>query len=257
MTTLITGASGGLGAEFANLFAADGYNLILIARRLEKLTELKNELEKQYNISVSVFSCDLSEQSAAQKVFDFVQNQNISVDILVNNAGFGDWAFFAESNLQKQQMMMQLNMYTLTTLTHLFLPQMISKKCGRILNVASVAGFMPGPKMAVYYASKAFVRSFTESLSVELKKTKSGVTVTALCPGPVSTDFWNRAEADKSSLSKRVLFADSKKVARYGYKSLMKGKVIALPNFSTRLFVFLAKILPARVVRNLVYLIQK
>ena len=257
MNALITGASGGLGAEFAKLFAADGYNLILVARRLEKLNELKTELENNYGINVFVFSSDLSEATAAQKVFDFVQSQNLSVDILVNNAGFGDWAFFSDSNLQKQQMMINLNIYTLTTLTHLFLPQMISKKSGRILNVASIAGFMPGPKMSVYYASKAFVRSFTEALSVELKKTKSGVTITALCPGPVSTDFWNRAEADKSSLSKRVLFADSKKVARFGYKKLMKGKVIALSNFSTRIFVFLAKILPANMVRNLVYYFQK
>ena len=125
-TVLITGASGGLGYEFARLFANDGYNLILVARRLEKLNEIKSELEKEYNITVTVFSCDLSEQISAQKVYDFVKSQNTFVDILVNNAGFGDWGFFSESNLQKQQMMMQLNMYTLTTLTHLFLPQMIS-----------------------------------------------------------------------------------------------------------------------------------
>ena len=257
MNALITGASGGLGAEFAKLFAADGYNLILIARRLEKLNELKTELENNYGISVTVFSSDLSEETAAQKVFDFVQSQNLSIDILVNNAGFGDWAFFSDSNLQKQQMMINLNIYTLTTLTHLFLTQMIQRKSGRILNVASIAGFMPGPKMSVYYASKAFVRSFTEALSVELKKTKSGVTVTALCPGPISTDFWNKAEADKSQLSKRVVFANSKKIARYGYKCLMKGKVIALPGASTRIITFWAKFLPIPLVRNLVYFFQK
>ena len=132
---------------------------------------------------------------------------------------------------------------------------MTARKSGRILNVASIASFMPGPKMSVYYASKAFVRSFTEALSVELKN--SGVTVTALCPGPVATDFWDRAEAGSSKIFKSLLFADSKYIARYAYKKLMKGKVLALPGLSTQIFAFLTKILPRNFVRNLVYKIQK
>ena len=183
MTSLITGASGGIGAELARLFAAAGFDLVLVARRKEKLDELKNELESAHKIKVSVFECDLSKDGAAQKVFAFTQEQNISVDVLVNNAGFGDWGLFAECNLEKQNQMIHLNILSLTELTRLFVPQMTERKSGRILNVASIASFMPGPKMSVYYASKAFVRSFTEALSVELKKT--GVTVTALCPGQI------------------------------------------------------------------------
>ena len=257
MTALITGASGGIGAELARLFAKDGFNLVLVARRTEKLDELKSELESAYKISVTNFSKDLSEPFSAKAVYDFTQSQNLPIDVLVNNAGFGDFALFADSNLQKQQQMIQLNIATLTELTHLFLPQMISRKNGRILNVASIASFMPGPKMSVYYATKAFVRSFSEALSVELKKTKTGVTVTALCPGPVSTDFWERAEAGKSSLSKHFIFADSKIVAKYGYKRLMKGKILAIPYASTRFCVFLAKILPRSWVRNMIYAVQK
>lgn len=254
-TALITGASSGLGAEFARLFAKDGFDLVLVARRQDKLNELKTELEVAYSITVTTFAKDLTEPDAAKAVFDFTQDRNLSIDALVNNAGFGDWGFFAESNLQKQQQMIRLNDETLVTLTHLFLPQMISRKNGRILNVASLASFMPGAKMSVYYASKAFVRSFSEALSVELKG--RGVTVTVLCPGPVSTDFWERAEAQNSSLTKHFFFADGKKVARYGYTCLMRGKVLAIPGISTKLATFLTKFLPRSWVRNLVYAAQK
>ena len=256
-TALITGASSGIGLELARLFARDGYNLVLVARRAEKLNELKTELESAHKISVTVLSKDLTLPSAPQEIFEFTRAQGLSIDILVNNAGFGDRGFFAESNLQKQQEMIQLNVASLTTLTHLFLPKMIERKHGRILNVASVASFMPGAKMSVYYATKAFVRSFSEALSVELKKTKSGVTVTALCPGPVKTDFWERAEAGESSLSEHFFFAEQSFVARYAYKCLRRGKVLAIPGVSVCAAVFLTKIFPRSWVRNLVYAVQK
>ena len=257
MTALITGASGGIGLELARLFAHDGYNLVLVARRQEKLNELKAELEAAHHITVTTLAKDLSAAGACEAVLSFTQAQGIDIDVLVNNAGFGDWVFFAESNVQKQQEMIRLNDETLVTLTHLFLAQMIARKHGRILNVASVASFMPGAKMAVYYASKAFVRSFSEALSVELKKTKSGVTVTALCPGPVKTDFWNTAEAGSSSLYRHMFFAESTTVARCGYKAMQKGTVIAIPGFSVRLAVLLTKWLPRSWVRKLVYAAQK
>ena len=255
MTALITGASGGIGAELARLFASDGFDLVLVARRKEKLIELKNELESAHKIKVSVFECDLSKDGAAMEVLAFTKEEALSVDVLVNNAGFGDWGLFADCNLEKQNQMIHLNILALTELTRLFLPQMTARKSGRILNVASIASFMPGPKMSVYYASKAFVRSFTEALSVELKN--SGVTVTALCPGPVATDFWDRAEAGSSKIFKSLIFADSKYIAKYGYKKLMKGKVLALPGLSTQIFAFLTKIMPGNLVRNMVYKIQK
>lgn len=257
MTALITGASNGIGAEIARLFAKDGTDLLLVARNAEKLRTYKSELETTCHVSVSVFAKDLSEHDAAQEVFDFAQANRIPIDVLVNNAGFGDWGFFAESDLAKQRQMIQLNIAALTELTHLFLPAMVTHKNGRILNVASVASFMPGPKMSVYYATKAFVRSFSEALSVELKKMKSGVMVTALCPGPVKTEFWHKAEAEASSLFRHFLFADSTSVARYGYRAMKKGKLLAIPGLSVRIAVALARILPRTFVRNLVYAAQK
>ena len=257
MTALITGSSGGIGAELARLFAKDGIDLLLVARTAEKLLALQSELEADCHVSVSVLAKDLSEDGAAQAVFDFAQANHISVDVLVNNAGFGDWGFFAESDLAKQRQMIQLNIAALTELTHLFLPAMIVRKNGRILNVASVASFMPGAKMSVYYATKAFVRSFSEALSVELKKMKSGVLVTALCPGPVKTAFWNRAKAELSGLFRHFFFADSAPVARYGYRAMKKGKTLAIPGLSVRIAVALARILPRAFVRNLVYAAQK
>ena len=257
MTALITGASGGIGAELARLFAKDGIDLLLVARTAEKLLALQTELEADCHVSVSVLEKDLSEDGAAQAVFDFAQANHISVDVLVNNAGFGDWGFFAESDLAKQRQMIQLNIAALTELTHLFLPAMNTRKNGRILNVASVASFMPGAKMSVYYATKAFVRSFSEALSVELKKMKSGVLVTALCPGPVKTAFWNRAEAESSSLFRHFFFADSASVTRYGYRAMKKGRMLAIPGLSVRIAVALARILPRAFVRNLVYAAQK
>ncbi|MBQ9205225.1 MAG: SDR family oxidoreductase [Treponema sp.] len=256
-TVLITGASGGIGAEFARLFAADGSDLLLVARREEKLAALKAELEAAYHIKVAIHAQDLTQTGAAEALFEYSTAHGIEVDVLVNNAGFGDWGFFAESDVRKQQAMIQLNVATLTTLTHLFLPQMIARGNGHILNVASIASFMPGAKMAVYYASKAFVRSFSEALSVELKKTNSGVTVTALCPGPVKTDFWDTAEAGKSSLFKHFFFADAKSVARCGYKAIKKGKVLALPGFAIWISAVITKVFSRSFVRNAVYWIQK
>ena len=257
MTALITGASSGIGRELARLFSADGCNVILIARSREKLDALKAELENEFHNTVTTLEKDLSAPGAAQEVYDYTQANSLAVDALVNNAGFGDWALFAQSSLAKQEQMIQLNVTALTALTHLFLPQMIERKNGRILQVASVASFMPGPKMAVYYATKAFVRSFTEALSVELKKTKSGVSVTALCPGPVKTAFWDVAEAQNSSISKNMFFADSASVARCGYRALKKGRVLAIPVFSVRAAVFISKFLPRSWVRNMVYAVQK
>lgn len=257
MTALITGASGGLGEEFARLLAKDKYDLILVARRKEKLLSLKDELEKSFAVKVFVYDKDLSAPNATREVFDFVKTQNLFVELLVNNAGFGDWGFFSDCNIEKQIEMINLNILALTTLTRLFLPEMIKNNVGKILNVASIASFMPGAKMSVYYATKAFVRSFSEALSVELKKTKSSVTVTALCPGPVSTDFWNRAEAGFSKIFSRMIFAGSKNVALYGYKKMKKGKLLALSGFSVRVVAFLTKILPRSFIRNAVYWVQK
>ncbi len=255
MTALITGASSGLGWEFAKLFAQDGNDLILVARRIEKLNELKAELEKSYNINVQVLSQDLTEKDAAKKVFAFTTKKKLSVDFLVNNAGFGDFGSFAECDLAKQSSMIQLNIACLTEMTHYFLPQMIERKSGRILNVASIASFMPGPMMSVYYATKAYVRSFSEALSVELKKT--GVKVTILCPGPTKSEFWDRSEADKSSIFNHILFAKADYVAKFGYKKMKKGRLFAIPGFMTSSAALFSRLLPRAFVRNAVYAVQR
>jgi len=228
-TALITGASGGLGAEFARIHASKGDNLVLVARGKEKLNTLKNELEKQYAISVYVISRDLSEQSASLEVFSELQTQKIRIDYLVNNAGFGDYGLFAECDWKKQEQMINLNVMALTHFTRLFLPEMIKNKFGKVLNIASTAAFQPGPTMSVYFASKAFVLSFSEAIANELKGT--GVTVTALCPGATETGFKTAASLDSSNLFKGSGIAGPKEVAEFGYRAMMKGKTVVVHGF--------------------------
>jgi uncharacterized protein len=179
-TALITGASSGIGLELAKVFAANKINLVLVARSESKLNELANEV-KQQGVTVNVLAKDLSSYNTAKEIFDWCGQQNIQIDYLVNNAGVGDFGFFHESEWKKQEQIINLNITALTYLTHLFLPDMVKRKNGKVLNVASTAAFQPGPTMSVYYATKAFVLHFSEAIANELEKT--GVTVTALCPG--------------------------------------------------------------------------
>lgn len=225
-TALITGTSSGIGLELARIFASKGDNLVLVARSKDKLEELKIELEKQYDITVYNITKDLSEITSAKLIFDEVRDQKIRIDYLVNNAGFGDFGIFAECNWDKQLEMIQLNVIALTYLTRLFLPEMIKHKYGKILNVASTAAFQPGPTMSVYFASKAFVLSFSEAIANELKNT--GVTVTILCPGATATGFKAAAALEDSNLFKGNQIATSKDVAEFGYKKMMKGKIVVI-----------------------------
>lgn len=254
-TALITGASGGLGLELARIFAREGYDLVLVARSADKLLALKNELEAAHGIRALVFARDLSEKDAATAVYAFTCGQGLSVDVLVNNAGFGDFGAYADCDWPKQYEMVQLNITALMQLTHCYLPSMLERRRGKILNLASVASFQPGPLMSVYYASKAFVLSFTEALSVELKN--SGVGVTALCPGPTKTGFEQRAELSESGLFKRLKTADARQVAEYGYRQLQKGRVIAVPGGANKLAPFFSRIAPRRAVRQFVWQLQK
>ncbi|HEY8419408.1 MAG TPA: SDR family oxidoreductase [Clostridia bacterium] len=252
-TALITGASSGIGYELAHIFAKDGYNLVLVARSQDKLINLKQEIEAFSN--VHIITKDLSKSEAAQEVFDEVKSAGLKIDVLVNNAGFGDFGQFAESNLSKISSMIELNIGALTKLTRLFLPEMIERKSGKILNVASLGSFQPGPLMAVYYASKAYVLSFSEAIARELKG--SGVTVTALCPGPTRTNFQEAANLGMSGLFVNLQVAEAKKVAEFGYKKMKKGKVIAVPGFFNKIAVIGVKLLPRKFIRNMVYNIQK
>ena len=254
-TALITGASGGLGLSFVNLFAKDGYDLVLVARNGNRLEEIKKEVEEKYNVSAIVVAVDLCSEDGAKKVYDATKQAKIKVDVLVNNAGFGDFGEFYKSDVNKQTRMIDLNCTALMQLCHLYLPDMIEQKSGNILNVDSIAAFQAGPLMSVYYATKAFVLSFSQALTRELKGT--GVKVTALCPGPIRTNFDNAADLGQSGLFKNLKVWDPDDVARFGYKKMKKGKSLCVCGFVNKLIVFANRLAPRCLVRNLVYNIQK
>jgi len=224
-TALITGASSGIGYELAKLFARDGSNLVLVARSGNKLAQLAGELEKAYKICATVLVADLGLPSGPEEVYAATQKAGIDIDVLVNNAGFGQFGLYVETDLQEELRQLQLNVVSLTHLTKLYLRPMVERKRGRILNVASTAAFQPGPLMAVYYATKAYVLSFSGALSNELRGT--GVTVTCLCPGPTKTEFHQRAAMDLSNIMKAP-FMDARSVAEIGYRAMLKGKPAAI-----------------------------
>lgn len=225
-TALITGASSGIGFELAKEFATNKNNLLLVARNGAKLKEMAEDLSNRYGVMVNTLALDLSELNSALMVFEHCQKNSLQIDYLINNAGFGDFGFFAESKWDKQLQMINLNITTLTHLTHLFLPTMIKNKYGKIMNVASTAAFQPGPTMSVYYATKAFVLHFSEAIANELEGT--GVTVTALCPGPTESGFQSAAALEESKLVKGKKLPSSAVVAQYGYQALMNGKKVAI-----------------------------
>ena len=226
--TLITGASGGIGLAMAKVFASKGHSLILIARSGDKLQALKQELESKHSVQVQVLIKDIAKPSAAQEIFEETQKQGWQVDILINNAGFGTYGFFQKTDWAQEHQMLELNIVALTDLTKRFLKPMVEKKSGKILNVASSAAFQPGPLMAVYYASKAYVLHFTEAIANELKGT--GVTASVLCPGPTASDFQSRANIDMQiPLFQTAGVMSAQQVAQAGYDGLMKGKTLMIP----------------------------
>ena len=228
-TALITGASGGIGYELAKLFAKDHHNLVLVARSSGKLSQFADELQRQFGISAKAVTLDLGLPSAPQALFDQLQRDGIVIDILVNNAAYGASGEFAEIPLEDSLGQVQLNITALTALTRLFLPPMLARKSGRIMNVASTAGFQAGPLMAVYYATKAYVISFSEAIANEVSG--SGVTVTCFCPGATDTGFQKRAAIEESALFRKLRPMDAKTVAADGYRALMAGKTLAISGF--------------------------
>lgn len=248
-TALITGASSGLGKEFARIHASKGGNLVLIARSKDKLEALKFELEKQFSVSVRVIVKDLSDQYAPKAVYDELKAQKIQVDYLINNAGFGDFGLFADTNWEKQLEMINLNVTCLTYLTRLFLPDMIKNKSGKVLNIASTAAFQPGPTMSVYFATKAYVLSFSEAIANELKGT--GVTVTALCPGATETGFKKASALEDSNLFKGNQIATSKEVAEFGYTKMMEGKTVAIHGLVNNLMAQSVRFAPRSIVTTI------
>ncbi len=229
---LITGATGGLGKEFARLFAKDGYNLLLTGRNQDKLEQVKNEIYKMYPVEILTLKKDLGESNASQELGDWVKAKNLIIDALVNNAGFGDSGEFVESDINRQKEMVQLNITAVMELSHLLGQVMKERGKGKILNIASAASLVPGPMMATYYATKAFVLSFGMAICEELQP--YGVTVTTLCPGPISTGFWESAKAEENRVFSAFSPAKAEKVARRGYKAMQKGKAIVYYGWLTK-----------------------
>ncbi|TXF83697.1 SDR family oxidoreductase [Neolewinella aurantiaca] len=233
-TGLVTGASSGIGKELARIHAEKGNDLVIVARREDELNELKQELESRCNVEVYVIAKDLTAPDACQEIFDEVSAAGIEVDYLFNNAGFGGRGKFWEQKLEAQTGMIDLNVQALVKLTYLFLPGMIARKKGRVLHTSSTAAFMPGPLQAVYFASKAFVNSFSKAVAYELEGT--GVTMTALCPGAVKTEF-----AETAGFSDNHSMFASGKTPRYtaekGYAAMENGKLEVITEFGLKVMI--------------------
>lgn len=253
-TALITGASNGIGYELAKVHAEKGDNLVLIARSKNKLDELKKELEEKHRIQVHIIGKDLSVAGAAVKVYEEVKQNNISIDYLINNAGLGDIGLFANCDWKKQENMINLNITALAHFTRLYLPDMIKQGSGKILNVASTAAFQPGPTMSVYFATKAFVLSFSEAVNEEVRD--KGITVTALCPGSTESGFHAAAIGDNKELKERRL-PSSRKIAEFGYRAMMKGKSVAIPGLMNSIMATSVRFIPRALMVKAVRKIQE
>jgi len=252
-TVLITGASSGIGRELALIFAQEGYNLVIIARDKKKILEVEKEIKKLSSKKVLCILQDLSDINAPEKIFKKVKSQAGHIDILINNAGFGWIGDFASMDVKTALEMIQVNISALTALTRLFLTDMLAKNSGKIMNVASTAAFQAGPYMAVYYATKAYVLSFSQALNEELKDTN--ITVTAFCPGPVETNFGARAGFSSKKLFGGLASMDVKKVAMIGYKGMMRGKPVVVAGFlnwlGTQVIRFLPRSLPPKFIKRI------
>lgn len=252
-TALVTGASSGIGKELARIHASKNGNLVLVARRVEELEALKTELESKYKGQVTVFPQDLTKENAAQNVYEFTNSKGIEIEYLFNNAGFGGQGNFVDRPLSKDIEMINLNVKALVELSHLYLQDMKKRKSGRILNTASTAGYLPGPLQATYFATKAFVVSFTQALAQELKH--HNITVTALCPGPVKTEFEQVAGFGGGNMFDKAATAHS--TALKGYNAMMKGKVECISDLPIKILIkCLLPFLPTSMVAKLVQKLQ-
>lgn len=235
-TVLITGAASGIGLALAREFAKHGHDLVLTSRVDSELTDVAAELTAKYQIDVGTLAADLEQPDAPKQLFDSVQQEEMQIDILVNNAGLGYRGNFWEIPLENQISILRVNIEAVIRLTYLFLPQMINRNSGRLLNTASIAGFEPGPLLAVYHASKAFVLSFTEALAVELEDTR--ITVTALCPGATDTDFFPKAGMIETKAFQKGPLMAPREVAELGYKALMRGDRTVVAGGANKAMVF-------------------
>src|SRR3954467_7634178 len=254
-TALVTGGSSGIGLELAKVLARHGYDLVLVARKRDALEAVAGQIEGKYDVRAHVFAADLRRPEAPQAISDFLHNEAIPTTVLINNAGFGLGGEFADTELSRELEMIQVNIAALTHLTKLFLPAMIRAKSGRILNVASTAAFQPGPLMAVYYATKAYVLSFSEALAEELRN--SGVTVTALCPGVTRTNFASTARVGNSRLFTLFGVASAAGVAEFAIQAMMDGKRVAIPGIRNKILAQANRLAPRALSAKIARLAQE
>ena len=254
-TVLITGASAGIGFELAKLFARDGCQLVLNARDPERLAQAAKAIESQFGKPVLPVTADLSKPEAPLEIFQILKGKRIAIDVLVNNAGYGMHGAFEKTDTPRELAMIQLNVLSLTHLTKLFLPEMLRKGKGGILNVASTAAFQPGPLMAVYYATKAYVYSFTRALRREIAG--RGITVSVLCPGPTRSSFQEKAGLDKGLKIFRAGLMSASQVAEYGYRNFQKGKAVIIPGFINKLLALGSRIVPEGLAIEMVHFLQQ
>ena len=244
-TALITGATAGIGYELSRVFAQNEFNLVLVARNKDKLAQMAKELEKNYSITVSIIKKDLCERAAAQTIYDEVSAAGIFIDVLVNNAGIGMHGLFTDFDNETIMDVIGVNITSLTLLCRLFGADMVKNDSGKIMNVSSTAAFQAGPRMSVYYASKAYIQMLSEALDFEFKK--SGVTVTALCPGPTRTEFFDRHNMAHVKVANGPWVMDAADVSKAGFAGMMKGKRIVIPGFLNRISAFLTRFSPRNV----------
>ena len=248
-TALITGATGGLGEVFAELFAADGVDLVLTGRNLPKLEQISERIRARFGVKVELIPQDLSAEDSPEALYNKLSARGIAIDFLVNNAGFGDFGRLIDIDWQRERDLIGVNLIAPVRLTQLFAKDMVARGFGRVLNVASIAAWTPGPYMNGYFASKAYVYSFSQSVHQELKGT--GVTVTALCPGPTQTGFEKNAEMKNSNMFKALKVMDARFVAKVGYRDMMKGKPISVPDWYYKVYKFILRFAPECLARRI------
>jgi len=251
----VTGASSGIGYEFAKILAENKYNLVVVSRSLDKLNEIKNNFEQRYQISVLVLPADLSVPNICEEIYKELTEKKVVIDVLVNNAGFGKYGRYNEQDWETEREMIQVNLTSLTHLTKLFLKGMLERKEGKIINVGSTAAFGPGPLMAVYYATKAYVVSYSEALANELKGT--GVSVTCLCPGQTATGFQKVANVGHVKFGPFSNLAKPQEVARYGFNAMLQGKRVVIPGVINKIMIFAVRFVPRRFMAGFVRYLQE
>jgi uncharacterized protein len=249
-TALITGAANGIGYEFAQLFASDGYSLVLVDKNEEKLADVVAEFKDKFQVDVTPVIVDLSLPTSPLEIYSQMQQASIKIDVLVNNAGFGKLGFFTDTSLTSDLAMLQVNLVCLTHLTKLFLPDMVKRGEGKILNVSSTAAFQPGPLMAIYFATKSYILSFSEAIANELEGT--GVSVTVLCPGPTHSAFHQTTGMDQILTANGTKMMDAVTVAKIGYHGLMTNKTVVIPGLKNKILAEIVRFIPRSLVAKYV-----